>query len=231
MAAEAVAREADRRQVSPVVAVVDASGELVYLWRPDKAQVASVGVATDKARTAALFRRPSKDFEDQAAGGRPSALHLAGAVPLQGGMPIRHDGEIVGAVGVSGASSAPEDQELSVLGARAAEEAGDVPRSAVRLSAADVTNAFADGGLLMDAWGYQLDAGRRSGPGEPECHDSATDIMRVVEGKATVVTGDNGDGESHQLGPGDVLVIPEGVPHEFTSASDPFLYFVVKVES
>ena len=123
MVAEAVAREAERRSVSPVAAVVDVSGELLYLWRPDGAQVASVGVATDKARTAALFRRPSKDFEDQASGGRPSALHLAGAVPLQGGMPILHDGEIVGAVGVSGASSAPEDQELAALGARATEEA------------------------------------------------------------------------------------------------------------
>jgi mannose-6-phosphate isomerase-like protein (cupin superfamily) len=83
----------------------------------------------------------------------------------------------------------------------------------------------------MDASGFQLDAGRRSGPGELECHDSVTDIMRVVEGNATVVTGDNGAGVTHQLGPGDVLVIPEGVPHGFTSASDPFLYFVVKVES
>jgi len=61
--------------VAPVAAVVDAGGELVYIWRPDAAQVASVGVATDKARTAALFRRPSKDFELQASNGRPSALH------------------------------------------------------------------------------------------------------------------------------------------------------------
>src|SRR5215813_9536020 len=94
------------RAVAPVISVVDASGELLYLWRPDKAQVASVQVATDKARTAAIFRRPSKDFEDQAAHWRPSALHLARAVPLQGGIPITVDGEVVGAVGVSGASSA-----------------------------------------------------------------------------------------------------------------------------
>jgi glc operon protein GlcG len=106
-----------------VVAVVDAGGELMHLWRPDGAQVASVQVATDKARTAALFRRPSKDFEDQASHGRPSALHLARAVPLQGGMPIVHAGHVVGAVGVSGASSADEDQELSVLAADAASAA------------------------------------------------------------------------------------------------------------
>jgi glc operon protein GlcG len=116
-AAEAVAAECDKRGVFPVCAVVDAGGDLVYLWRPDQAQVASVNVASDKARTAAIYRRPSKDFEEQASGGRASALHLARAVPLQGGMPIVHDGEVIGAVGVSGASSADEDQELAVLGA------------------------------------------------------------------------------------------------------------------
>jgi glc operon protein GlcG len=217
--------------VSPVVAVVDAAGELVYLWRPDGAQVASVGVAADKARTAALFRRPSKDFEDQASGGRPSALHLARAVPLQGGMPIRYGGEVVGAIGVSGASSAPEDQELSALGARAAEQAAASPGPATYISATDVDARFANGGLLVDAARYKLDAGRRTGPGEVECHDTVTDIMRVVEGQATVVTGSNGDTATHEVGAGDVLVIPQGVPHQFTAVSDPFLYFVVKVES
>ena len=125
MAADAVSAEAARRGVAPVVAVVDAGGELIALDRPDDAQVASVGVATDKARTAAIYRRPSKDFEDQAAGGRPSALHLARAVPLQGGIPIFHDGEVAGAVGVSGASSAEEDQALAVLGADAVMGASD----------------------------------------------------------------------------------------------------------
>ena len=116
-AAETVAVECERRGVAPVCTVVDAAGDLVYVWRPDAAQVASVGVATDKARTAAIYRRPSKDFEEQAAGGRASALHLARAVPLQGGIPIVHDEQVIGAVGVSGASSADEDQELAVLGA------------------------------------------------------------------------------------------------------------------
>jgi glc operon protein GlcG len=105
--------------VAPVAAVVDAGGKLMYLHRPDAAQVASVDVATDKARTAAIYRRPSKDFEDQAAGGRASALHLANAVPLQGGIPIVHDGVVIGAIGVSGASSAPEDNALAEIGAAA----------------------------------------------------------------------------------------------------------------
>ena len=113
----AVAAECVRRGVHPVVAVVDEGGQLVDQWRPDAAQVASVGVATDKARTASIYRRPSKDFEEQTSHGRPSALHLAGGVPLQGGLPIIVDGHVVGAVGVSGASSADEDQELALLGA------------------------------------------------------------------------------------------------------------------
>jgi uncharacterized protein GlcG (DUF336 family) len=97
----------------------------MYLVRPDAAQVASVEVTTDKARTAAIYRRPSKDFEDQASGGRPSALHLARAVPLQGGMPILYKGEVVGAIGVSGATSADEDRELALLGAEAAAKAAE----------------------------------------------------------------------------------------------------------
>ena len=118
-AAEAAGAVAAERGVAPVVAVVDAGGDLIYLLRPDAAQVASANVSIDKARTAAIYRRPSKDFEDQASGGRPSALHLARAVPLQGGMPMLKDGEVVGGIGVSGASSADEDQELSAIGARA----------------------------------------------------------------------------------------------------------------
>jgi glc operon protein GlcG len=119
MAAEAIAAAAAQRGVAPVVSAVDGGGELVFLVRPDAAQVASVQVTTDKARTAAIYRRPSKDFEDQASGGRPSALHLARAVPLQGGMPMEYAGEVIGAVGVSGARSADEDQELATFGVQA----------------------------------------------------------------------------------------------------------------
>src|ERR671928_182540 len=111
-----------------VVGAIGTGGALMFLVRPDLAQVASVEVTTDKARTAAIYRRPSKDFEDQASNGRPSALHLARAVPLQGGVPIVWNGEVIGAIGVSGASSADEDQELAVAGANAASNfaAGDL---------------------------------------------------------------------------------------------------------
>jgi glc operon protein GlcG len=123
LAAEAIGHEAARRGVAPVVSAVDAGGALMYLHRPDEAQVASVEVTTDKARTAAIYRRPSKDFEDQASNGRPSALHLARAVPLQGGEPIEFAGVVIGAVGVSGATSADEDRELALIGARSVAEA------------------------------------------------------------------------------------------------------------
>ena len=118
LAAETAGAVATERGVWPVVSVVDAWGDLVYVWRPDLAQVASVDVALDKARTAAIYRRPSKDFEDQATNGRPSALHLARAVPLQGGMPIVVDGQIVGAVGVS-SGAATEDHDVAEAGIQA----------------------------------------------------------------------------------------------------------------
>jgi glc operon protein GlcG len=246
-AAETVASECVRRGVSPVCAVVDAGGDLICVWRPDGAQVASVGVATDKARTAAIYRRPSKDFEDQASGGRASALHLARAVPLQGGIPIVRDGEVIGAVGVSGASSADEDQELAVMGADALSAANGSANGAAFFPEDAVRAKFATGGLLLDAGPYKLDAGRREGPGEVEYHAHTVDVMHVVQGTASVVTGGEmvgvrsaGDGElraesvtgghAHDLSAGDVLAIPAGVPHQFTRVSDPFLYFVVKVE-
>jgi glc operon protein GlcG len=124
LAAEAIADAAAERGVAPVVCAVDSGGELVYIVRPDAAQVASVRVTEDKARTAAIYRRESRDFELQASNGRPSALHLARSVPLQGGVPIEVDGQVVGAAGVSGASSADEDRELALIGAQAVSSLG-----------------------------------------------------------------------------------------------------------
>ncbi|HEX6702294.1 MAG TPA: heme-binding protein [Gaiellaceae bacterium] len=233
--AEAAGAVAAERGVAPMTAVVDAGGELVYLHRPDTAQVASVQVSIDKARTAAIYRRPSKDFEDQASGGRPSALHLARAVPLQGGMPILWDDEVVGAIGVSGASSADEDQELATIGAQAL--AASANGHARFFSGAELRRKLETGGLLLETRGYKIDAGRREAPGAPELHDREVDVMHVLEGRATVVTGGEirGDGieggERRELREGDVLAIPNGVPHQFTDVSDPFLYFVVKVET
>jgi uncharacterized protein GlcG (DUF336 family)/uncharacterized RmlC-like cupin family protein len=247
MAAEAAGAVAAERGVAPVISAVDAGGALMYLVRPDSAQVASVEVTTDKARTAAIYRRPSKDFEDQASGGRPSALHLARAVPLQGGVPIESDGEVIGAIGVSGATDADEDRELAEIGARALETAIAAPSNgAVYFPAAAVDERFRAGGLLLDENRYKIDAGRREAPGEVEYHEHAVDVMHVVSGSATVITGGSmvdprevapgelraaavDGGEPHRLSEGDVLAIPNRVPHQFAEVSDPFLYFVVKV--
>src|SRR5512132_1883204 len=151
-AAEAAGAVAAERGVAPVISAVDAGGALMYLVRPDLAQVASVEVTTDKARTAAIYRRPSKDFEDQASRGRPSALHLDRAVPLQGGLPIEHDGEVVGAIGVSGARSAGEDQELAVIGAGSASANGQ------RNGVAHFPRAQVDSGrgILLDEGRFKL---------------------------------------------------------------------------
>ena len=248
-AAQAVNDVAAKRGVEPVVAVVDAGGDLIYVLRPDGAQVASTNVSLDKARTAAIYRRPSKDFEDQASNGRPSALHLARAVPLQGGMPIVHDGEVVGGIGVSGASSADEDQELSVIGSQALVERWNGRANGAAFFSGDVVKAkFETGGLLLDTKGYKIDAGRREAPGEVEYHEHVVDVMHVLEGSAKVVTGGqmieprpvapgeiraNGleGGVARDLAAGDVLAIENGVPHQFLEVSDPFLYFVVKVEA
>jgi uncharacterized protein GlcG (DUF336 family) len=254
LATEAAGAEAARRGVHPVVSAVDAGGALMYLVRPDDAQVASVDVTTDKARTAAIYRRPSKDFEDQASGGRPSALHLARAVPLQGGIPIEHDGHVIGAIGVSGATSADEDNELARIGAAAVGAAmnrgsSNGHRNGAAFFAADVVaERFRNGGLLLETAAYKIDAGRRDAPGEVEYHAHTVDVMHVLEGSATVVLGGRmrdvrevapgelratevDGGAPRDLKPGDVLAIPNGVPHQFVAVSDPFLYFVVKVAS
>src|SRR5512132_3207889 len=170
LAAETAGAAAAERGVSPVISAVDAGGALMYLVRPDTAQVASVEVTTDKARTAAIYRRPSKDFEDQASGGRPSALHLARAVPLQGGVPIESYGVVIGAIGVSGATDADEDRELAEFGAQSLQAAiaaranGGGSDGAAYFPATAVDDKFRAGGLLLDTPTYKVDAGRREGP-------------------------------------------------------------------
>ncbi len=86
-------------------AVVDPGGALVAFERIDGTQSASSNVSVEKARTAAMYRRPSKAFEDAIVAGRTAVLGLPGAVPLEGGIPIVIDGKIVGAIGVSGGTS------------------------------------------------------------------------------------------------------------------------------
>jgi len=116
--ASAAAAEARRNNEGGSIAVVDDGGNLVYLERLEPTFPASAEIAIHKARTAALFQRPSKVLEDAITSGRTSLLKVAEA-PLQGGEPIRINGVIVGAIGVSGAASAARDQAIALVGAGA----------------------------------------------------------------------------------------------------------------
>ncbi len=110
--------EATKRGLGVVIVVVDDSGTVIELSRMDAAQIASVNVGIGKARTAAIYRRPSRVFEEQIRDGRVAALALADATPLQGGVPILIDSRVVGAVGVSG-DSPQVDEEIAIAGAKA----------------------------------------------------------------------------------------------------------------
>ncbi|MDQ3740782.1 MAG: heme-binding protein, partial [Actinomycetota bacterium] len=114
------------RGLRVVIAVVDPSGELVRLGRTEGAQVASSRVAVDKARTAAIFIRPSREIEEQVSSGRVGALALHGARALTGGIPLVVDGQVVGAVGTSG-ETPDEDEAISIAGAETDFTATDVP--------------------------------------------------------------------------------------------------------
>ena len=120
--AQAAEAEAVKRKATVVIAVVDDGGYLLCLNRLDDTQVASVEVGIAKARTAAIFRRPSKVFEDQVKEGRIAALGLPGAAPLQGGVPLIVHGVVVGAIGVSG-NTPQEDEDIAKAGAAALEVA------------------------------------------------------------------------------------------------------------
>jgi glc operon protein GlcG len=104
--------EAVKNHWSMAVAIVDPSGNLVYYEKMDDTQLGSANVAIDKARSAALFKRPTKVFQDGLAAGGEGLrlLKIQGAVPVEGGIPLVMEGKIVGAIGVSGGSSAQDGQ-------------------------------------------------------------------------------------------------------------------------
>jgi glc operon protein GlcG len=104
--------EAANNKWSVAVAIVDTAGNLVYYEKMDNTQLGSAAVAIDKARSAALFKRPTKAFQDALASGGDGlrVLRLQGAVPIEGGIPLLLDGKIIGAIGVSGVTSAQDAQ-------------------------------------------------------------------------------------------------------------------------
>src|SRR4029078_8706091 len=182
-----------------VIAVVDEGGNLMALERLDGTFAAGANISIGKARTAVLFKRPTKAFEDLIKNGRTAMVALPDSffTPLQGGIPIILDGQIVGGVGVSGASSAAQGEELAIAGANVV---GGEPKmsDAMQMSkppvfffdSNQVSASFSKGAVLLDGTNrnYMVNTSRRDTAGKAEIHKLDTDIIYVVEGTATFVT-------------------------------------------
>jgi glc operon protein GlcG len=117
--AAAVAEAKTKNAPGGAIAVVDEGGNLVAVERLDNTFAAGANISIGKARTAVLFKRPTKFFEDVINKGRTAMTTLNDFTPLQGGIPIVVDGQVIGGVGVSGAASAQQDEELAIAGANA----------------------------------------------------------------------------------------------------------------
>lgn len=232
-----------------VIAVVDDGGNLMALARMDGTFAAGANISIGKARTSALFKKPTKFFEDIIKNGRTSMVALNDFTPLQGGVPIIVGGQLVGAVGVSGAATAAQDEELAIAGANAFNSSQTSEAAPVRFfPAKEVDDAFAKGAVLLDGrdGNYMVHASRREKPGLVEIHSKDADVIHVLDGKATFITGGKivdakeiapdeirgasvEGGQVMQLAKGDVIVVPAGTPHWFKEVNGPFLYYVVKV--
>jgi glc operon protein GlcG len=256
---DAATAEAKKGAGTAAIAVVDDGGNLMLLERLDNTFAAGPNISIGKARTAALFKKPTSAFEDLINKGRTAmtALDSRDFTPLQGGVPIVVDGQIVGAVGVSGAASAQQDEDVANAGAAAVASsttaAVDTTIHHSKLpvtffDAATVLSSFARGAVLFDGNGanFQIHTSRRVAPGQAEVHAKEADVIYVMDGEATFVTGGNpielnqtapdefrglriDGGETRQLRKGDVIVVPAGVPHWFKEVSGEFHYYVVKV--
>ena len=239
----AAVAQAHKNHAGGVIAVVDDGGNLMALERVDGTFAAGANISIGKARTAALFQKPTRAFEEIIAKGRTAMVALNDFTPLQGGVPITIDGQIVGAVGVSGAANAQQDEELA-MAAAAAVASG--PPSVTVFDSSQVRAAFEKGAVLFNRGeSYMVHASRREMPGMAEIHTKDADIVYVLDGAATLVTGGTAvdakmteadelrgssisGGEVHELKKGDVIIVPAGVPHWFKEVSNPFLYYVVK---
>jgi len=114
-AAAAAAAEAKKNKWSMAIAVVDDGGHLTYFERLDETQVGSIDIAIGKARTAAIFKRPTKTLEDALNGGQPAIATFPNTLPREGGLPIFADGKCIGAIGASGGKSS-EDAQVAKAG-------------------------------------------------------------------------------------------------------------------
>jgi len=249
------------------IAVVDDGGNLLALERLDQTFAASANIAIGKGRTAALFKKPTKIFEEAIKSGRTSMVTLGGDLqqftPLQGGVPLEWEGNVVGAIGVSGAASAQQDEELAIAGAKSLEsmDLASVAPSQMNgllpvtyIDSQKVAASFQQGAVLVGedenmvhaARNYMVHASHRDKAGVVEIHEFDTDIVYVLKGSAQLITGGTpvgtnitaphefrapsvDGGETRKLVPGDVVIIPNGVPHWFKEVEAPFDYYVVKV--
>ncbi len=243
----AAAAEA-RRVKAPggAIAVVDDGGNLIAVERLDGTFGAGAMISIGKARTAALFKKPTSFFEEVIRKGRTPMVALNDFTPLQGGVPIDVDGQIVGAVGVSGASSAQQDEEIAIAGSKALQGNAGAGIAVRYLESTRVTAAFRSGTPLIENGRFKVHASHRDSPGLAEVHEKDTDIFYVQDGTATFVTGGTvvdgkqtepdelrgtsiANGETTTLSKGDVIVVPIGTPHWFKDVHGPFNYFVVKI--
>ncbi len=244
-----------------VIAVVDDGGNLMALERLDGTFAAGANISIGKARTAVQFKRPTRFFEElinSNGKGRTVMAALNDFTPLIGGVPIQVDGAIVGGVGVSGAASAAQDEQLAIAGAHALQPAmpmagAEMPSPAMPAVAyfdgKTVAAAFAKGSVLVDGSqgrNYMVHASHRDQAGLAELHTHDADIIYVLKGSATFVTGGTvvdgkniepteirgasiAGGETRRLAKGDVIIVPRNTPHWFKEIQGPFDYYVVKV--
>ena len=251
------AAEAEAKRLNApggVIAVVDDGGNLVALERLDGTFTAGANISVGKARTAVMFKRPTKFFEDVIKNGRTAMVALPDFTPLQGGIPIEYEGQIIGGVGVSGAASAAQDEELALAGVGAFRTAGNMLEEtrapAVSFFESDAVRAAFDKGAVLvgddPGHNYMVHASRREKPGMAEVHALDTDIIYVLDGEADFVTGGRlvegkevaanevrgtgiVGGEARRLKRGDLITVASGTPHWFREVRGPFLYYVVKV--
>jgi len=116
----AAEQEARKNNFTMFICVVDDGGNVMFIERMDDAQLGSFEVPKEKAKSALLFKRPTKAFEDVVAGGRVAVIKLPGALPVEGGIPLTAEGKIIGAIGVSGGTS-PQDAQVAQAGVAALE--------------------------------------------------------------------------------------------------------------
>jgi glc operon protein GlcG len=233
------------------IAVVDSGGVPIYLERLDGTFQNASTISIGKARTAVLFGKPTRVFEDIINKGRYAMLavpEVAPFTPLMGGVPVELNGQTIGAIGVSGASSAAQDDEIATAAATEFSKRHTTIASVTHIPAAQVKSGYAKDVTLTSTAMYRVNASRRNGTGEAEVHLKDTDIFYIQEGSAEFITGGEvtaprntssieirgseiKGGEVHLIKAGDVITIPNGVPHWFKKVNTPFTYFVVKSTS